>query len=245
MNSTSFKPKIKYQEFNFGLVYTNPALDKKTFLTEKEKGYWLGFYCVGHDYGNINVDRVAIHIRTTTKVSLHSEACTASSKNVARQMYKLRRFAQKRAQQFGEVLKLLKFQIEYDVLFETSRLTRNANLDNDSFVREHLDEYVQDIADDWTPDTYFLNLSWDEIKDRDLLSFFRFAHWIGTDLRVFRALEGHGYNPTLVKKERQIANFESDLLNSDLPGDYKAWVRTGEFQAILQKQPKFIQKAFQ
>ncbi len=244
MNATSFRPKIKYQEFDFPLVYRDQALDKFSELTDRERAKWLGFSCIGHTFGNANIDRIGIDIETTTQVGLHNEYCVASTKNVTRQMHKLQRFCMKKTQQFNRVLNLFGLHATYKLRFNPGNVTKNANLDNDRYVREQFDNYVDDIGNYWTDKTMFLDKTWDDVKRNDLTQLFRFAHWIGTSVKVFQDVLY--MSEELEKQEKQLGQFEHELSQNKVLAatPYKQWVGTREFRDILKRQPKFIREGF-
>ena len=240
MNASSKKVQIRYNP-NTDMLYTNPALDKLEQITDKQRGQLLGFSCAGHDYGNINIDRIRVNVVTRNGISYFAQYCVASSKNVARQMSKLKRFAQKKAQQFNQVFILFNEYAIPRVVLDLAYPTKIRNLDNNVFIREHIRDYGNDIENNWTELGRFNErTTWEELKENDWVEFFKFIYWVSTAMNVF---EGLKYNAT---KEKQIAEFETQLLQTTelLQFPYKRWIETTVFQQLLQQQPTFIQQTF-
>jgi hypothetical protein len=260
MNSTPFKPKIKYREFNsyIALVYTNPALDKVTDMDTRTLGKWLGFYCVGHKYDDSTQDRIGLNF-ATQDYQIRAEYCSASHKNVTRQMAQLKRYAVKVAQQFNEVTELFGQLVRFKLTLDLGTNSKNDNFNNDVFVRQHFQEYVNDIFNDWSAHTKMPD-SYDEAKAKDWLQLFKFEYWVGTMLDIFNGmyapigLFAPGDDEKMTNKktkviddmQKDMANFEKDLSKSQtlLVRPYNTWVGTREFQQILRRQPKFIQNPF-
>lgn len=132
------------------LIYKKGSWVEQSLLTDPKRiniddfiGQYLGFQCVGHDFGNQKISRVVVNIHTTNGKNLMTEVCEYSKVSVPDIELKAKQLTDK----MNNVFKKFYIKVTYTVRVETTITERSQQLSkgNVDFIKKNLFDYYSDF----------------------------------------------------------------------------------------------------
>lgn len=269
-NSSKLKPKLKLRNIKgLNIVYLDPEIDKlKEIDVDAQLGGLLGFHCIGHDYNNIELHRLGLRINVENKNRMtmpartfnpYAEFCVVDEKNAKKQREEVEQFIKFKSAQYQKVADLFGFTVTYEIQNVAGKWERVQNLKNNNYIKDHFDEYYNDLANYFTPNTRFadLDMNYDAIVETGLLELFKFEHMTSTGLELYEELRefmqmSEEEQRKLTKEQRQalaegpdklLRDFEFDLMTQKdlLKLPYKKWLDSPILKDLVRvKYPELV-----
>ena len=125
-----------------------------------EISLFLGFQCDGHDYSNIEIDRIALNFdiyKDKETISLMTEVCEAEKINII----DLEKYANDLVNKINTIVEEFGYFCEYNLKYWYSTITKIEKLREKDvvFIKDRLNEYLNDLGNFYISDTDLLEKS--------------------------------------------------------------------------------------
>ncbi len=127
---------------------------------DDEIALFLGFQCAGHDYSNIEIDRIALNFdiyKGKETISLMAEVCEAEKINII----DLEKYANDLVDKINTIVEEFGYFCDYNLKYWYSTITKIEKLREKDlvFIKDRLNEYLNDLGNFYISDTVLLEKS--------------------------------------------------------------------------------------
>lgn len=210
---------------DFGLKITLENKNLCRFLVGREKtlvsyaknpsdqklGKLLGFFCYKHDYSNENKKRMSAEIKVGPS-QLMVEVC--EMKKLMKNMKKFQEHYQDLLQKIGRVLIPRDYHIPtlvFTEINEQNERIRAIERRDQVYIRENMDEYINDLYNHWAPDSILEKMLPDLVEEKrfPLLNFI-WKHFVQEDIPSKLPYSGEDVN-------KRMAEFDKIVFYKKIP----------------------------
>jgi len=147
-----------------GSIVDNPIKKSTKKIDDEQIGKYVGFQCIGHDFGNFKVDRIGINIsEKKTNTSFYDEVCEIKKSNIN----KLTENASKFNIKINNCLNKFGYNTIAKVKIWPGTLTRYSMLKNKNYdyIKKNMDEYINDFENNYISKLFNKSITFKNLKN--------------------------------------------------------------------------------